>query len=101
MRRHNGLGINLLYDRHERLLLGDRRVGLTPRGHLNYLGQGVKYPSACPCSSDRDPDVPASDIHDEKFNEVTDLENVMVLRKGRKIHHKKKSMKKEKIFPQT
>jgi hypothetical protein len=47
--------------RHERLLLGDRRIGLTPRSHLNYLGQGVKYLSACPRSSDRDLDVPTPD----------------------------------------
>jgi hypothetical protein len=43
-----GCDINLLYGRHGRLLLGDRRVGLTPRGHLNYLGQGVKYPLSLP-----------------------------------------------------
>jgi hypothetical protein len=29
-------------------------------------------------------------------NQLTDLDNVMVLRKGRKIHHKKKSVKKKK-----
>jgi hypothetical protein len=29
-------------------LLGNRRVGLTPRGHLNYLGQRVKYPLGLP-----------------------------------------------------
>jgi hypothetical protein len=35
------------------------RVGLAPRSHPNYLGQGVKYPSARLRSSDRDPGVPA------------------------------------------
>jgi hypothetical protein len=34
--------------RHGRLLLGDRRVSLTPRDHLNYLGQGVKYSLSLP-----------------------------------------------------
>ena len=48
MRRHDGPRINLLYSRHGRLLLGDRRVGLTPRSHLNYLGRGVKYPLSLP-----------------------------------------------------
>jgi hypothetical protein len=48
MRHHDGLRINLLYGWHERLLLGDRQVGLTPRGHLNYPGQGVKYPLILP-----------------------------------------------------
>ena len=48
MRRHNGSRINLLYSRHQRLLLGDKRVGLTPWSHLNYLGQGVKYPLGLP-----------------------------------------------------
>ena len=48
MRRHNGPRINLLCGRHMRLLSGDRRVGLTPWGHLNYLGQGVKYPLSLP-----------------------------------------------------
>jgi hypothetical protein len=48
MRRHDGPRINLLYGQHGRLLSGDRRVGLTPRGHLNYLVQGVKYPLSLP-----------------------------------------------------
>jgi hypothetical protein len=48
MRRHDGPRINLLYDQHGRLLTGDRRDGLTPWGHLNYLGQGVKYPLSLP-----------------------------------------------------
>jgi hypothetical protein len=30
------------------LLLGDRRIGLTPRSHNNCLGQGVKYPLGLP-----------------------------------------------------
>jgi hypothetical protein len=47
-RRHNGRGTNLLYSRHGRLFLGDRRIGLTPRSHPNYLGQGVKYPLGLP-----------------------------------------------------
>jgi hypothetical protein len=47
-RSHDDLRINLLCGRHGRRLLGDRRVGLTPRGHLNYLGQGVKYPLSLP-----------------------------------------------------
>jgi hypothetical protein len=47
-RSHDDLRINLLCGRHGRLLLGDRRVGLTPRGHLNHLGQGVKYPLGLP-----------------------------------------------------
>jgi hypothetical protein len=48
MRRHDGPRINLLYSRHERPLLGNRQVGLTPWSHLNYLGQGVKYPLDLP-----------------------------------------------------
>jgi hypothetical protein len=48
MRRHNGPRINLLYSWHERPLLGDRQVGPTPWSHLNYLGQGVKYPLSLP-----------------------------------------------------
>jgi hypothetical protein len=48
MRRHDGPRINLLYSQHERPLLGDRQVGPTPRGHLNYLGKGVKYPLSLP-----------------------------------------------------
>jgi hypothetical protein len=48
MRRHDGPRINLQYGRRGRLLLGDVWVGLTPRGHLNYLGQGVKYPLSLP-----------------------------------------------------
>jgi hypothetical protein len=48
MRRHDDPRINLLYGWHGRLLLGDKRVGLTPQGHLNYLGQGVKYPLGLP-----------------------------------------------------
>jgi hypothetical protein len=34
--------------RHERLLLRDRRIGLTPRNHLNYLSQGVRCPLGLP-----------------------------------------------------
>jgi hypothetical protein len=45
---HDELRINLLRGRHGQRLLGHRRVGLTPRGHLNYLGQGVKYPLSLP-----------------------------------------------------
>jgi hypothetical protein len=30
------------------LALGGMQVGLTPRSHLNYLGQGVKYPLGPP-----------------------------------------------------
>ena len=48
MRCHDGPRINLLYSWHERPLLGDRRVDLTLWGHLNYLGQGVKYPLSLP-----------------------------------------------------
>jgi hypothetical protein len=44
----NDQRINLLYSRHRRLLLGNRRIGLTPRSHLNYLDQGVKYPLSLP-----------------------------------------------------
>jgi hypothetical protein len=47
-RRHNGRGNNLLYSRHGRLFLGDGRIGLAPRSHPNYLGQGVKYPLGLP-----------------------------------------------------
>jgi hypothetical protein len=47
-RSHDDPRINLLYSRHGRLLLGDRWVGLTPQSHLNYLGQGVKYPLGLP-----------------------------------------------------
>jgi hypothetical protein len=47
-RRHDGPRINLLYGRHGRLLVGDRRNGLTPRGHLNYLDRGVEYPLDLP-----------------------------------------------------
>lgn len=46
--RHDGQRINLLCSRHGRLLLGDMRIGLTPQSHLNYLGQGVKYPLGLP-----------------------------------------------------
>jgi hypothetical protein len=36
-------------------------------------------------------------VHNEgEDNALTDLENVMVLRKGRKIHHRKKSVRKKK-----
>jgi hypothetical protein len=59
--RHDGPRINLLYSRRGRLLLGSEQIDLTPRSHLHYLGQGVKYPPACPRSSDRDLDVPALD----------------------------------------
>jgi hypothetical protein len=34
--------------RRGRLLLGSERIDLTPRSHLNYLGQGVKYPLGLP-----------------------------------------------------
>jgi hypothetical protein len=37
-----------LCSRHGRLLLGNKRIGLTPRSHLNYLDQGVKYPLGLP-----------------------------------------------------
>jgi hypothetical protein len=37
-----------MYGRHELLLLGDMRFGLTPRSHPDYLGQGVKYPLGPP-----------------------------------------------------
>jgi hypothetical protein len=47
-RSHDDLRINLLCGRHGQRLLGHRRVGLTPRGYLNYLGQGVKYPLGLP-----------------------------------------------------
>jgi hypothetical protein len=47
-RRHDGPRINLLYSRHGRLLLRDRRVDLTPRSHLNYLDRGVKHPLSLP-----------------------------------------------------
>jgi hypothetical protein len=60
-RRHDGPRINLLYSQRGRLLLGSERIDLTPRSHLNYLGQGVKYPPACLRSSDRDLDVLAPD----------------------------------------
>jgi hypothetical protein len=42
-RSHDDPRISFLCIRHGQRLLGNRRVGLTPRGHLNYLGQGVKY----------------------------------------------------------
>jgi hypothetical protein len=47
-RRHDGRGTNLPHGRHGRLLLGNMRVGLTPRSHPDYLGQGVKYPLGPP-----------------------------------------------------
>jgi hypothetical protein len=47
-RIHDDLRINLLCGRHGQRLLGHRRVSLTPRGYLNYLGQGVKYPLSLP-----------------------------------------------------
>jgi hypothetical protein len=47
-RSHDDLRTNLLCGRHGRLLLGDRRVGLTPQGHLNYLGRVTKYPLGLP-----------------------------------------------------
>jgi hypothetical protein len=47
-RSHDDLRINLLCSRHRQQLLGHRRVGLTPWGYLNYLGQGVKYPLGLP-----------------------------------------------------
>jgi hypothetical protein len=37
-RNHDDLRISLLCSRHGQRLLGNRRVDLTPRGHLNYLG---------------------------------------------------------------
>jgi hypothetical protein len=47
-RKHDDLRISLLCYRHRERLFRDRRVGLTPRGHLNHLGQGVKYPLGLP-----------------------------------------------------
>jgi hypothetical protein len=47
-RRHDDRRINLLCSRHGRLLLGNKRIDLTPRSHLNYLDQGVKYPLGLP-----------------------------------------------------
>jgi hypothetical protein len=41
-------GSPLLRSRHRQRFLGNRRLGLTPWGHLNYLGQGVKYPLGLP-----------------------------------------------------
>ncbi|PWZ04505.1 hypothetical protein Zm00014a_041846, partial [Zea mays] len=37
--------------------------------------------------------------NEEEYNELTDMDNVMVLRKGRKIHHKKYAKKKKKKSP--
>jgi hypothetical protein len=47
---------------------------------------------------------PRSDVdkiihNDEEYNEMTDMENVMVLRKGRKNRHKKSAKKKKKKSP--
>jgi hypothetical protein len=47
-RRHDGRGTCLLCSQRGHLLLGDRRIGLTPRSHNNCLGQGVKYPLGLP-----------------------------------------------------
>jgi hypothetical protein len=47
-RRHDGQGTCLLRDQRGHLLLGGRRVGLTPWSHNNCLGQGVKYPLGLP-----------------------------------------------------
>jgi hypothetical protein len=47
-RRHDGRRTNFLCSQHGRLLLGDRRIGMTPWSHLNYFGQGVKYPLGQP-----------------------------------------------------
>jgi hypothetical protein len=47
-RSHDDPRITLLRSRHGQRSLGSRRLGLTPRGHLNYLGQGVKYPLGLP-----------------------------------------------------
>jgi hypothetical protein len=47
-RGHDDPRITLLRSRHGQRFLGNRRLGLTPRGHLNYLGQGFKYPLGLP-----------------------------------------------------
>jgi hypothetical protein len=43
-RSHDDPRITLLRSRHGQRFMGSRRLGPTPRGHLNYLDQGVKYP---------------------------------------------------------
>jgi hypothetical protein len=62
----------------------------------NLVIQSVKDNHDINPSVDLKTDVDSIIHDDEEFNEVTDLENVMVLRKGRKIHHKRKSAKKKK-----
>jgi hypothetical protein len=47
-RRHDGRGTYLLCSRRGRLLLGGRRIGLTPRSHNNCFDQGVKHPLGLP-----------------------------------------------------
>jgi hypothetical protein len=47
-RRHDDRRINPLCSRHGCLLLGNKRIVLTPRSRLNYIGQGVKYPLGVP-----------------------------------------------------
>lgn len=62
----------------------------------NLVFQSIKNNSDINPSIDLQTDMD-SNIHvDEEFNKETDLDNVMVLRKGRKIQHKKISMKKGK-----
>jgi hypothetical protein len=45
---HDDPRITLVRSRHGQRFSGNRRLGLTPRGHINYLGQGVKYPLGLP-----------------------------------------------------
>jgi hypothetical protein len=47
-RCHNSRGNNFPHGWHGHFLSGGMRVGLTPRSHPNYLGQGVKYPLGPP-----------------------------------------------------
>jgi hypothetical protein len=45
---HGDLRIALPHSRHEQRFSGNRQLGLTPRGHLNFPSRGVKYPLGLP-----------------------------------------------------
>jgi hypothetical protein len=47
-RSHDDPRIALLRSRHGQRFSGNMQLGLTPRGHVNYLGRGVKYPLGLP-----------------------------------------------------
>jgi hypothetical protein len=47
-RCHGDPRVALLRCQRGRRLSGNRRLGLTPRGHLNFPGRGVKYPLGLP-----------------------------------------------------